>query len=147
MHVLHYVCVWKNELNYICICMSVLKHYWSNNRVHWTSFLLWFGSRFRHSILFLSFFLSILVSWQKVDEGKPKASFSKAETLRFWRGPYSFPWIAAMALDLYIIMLNVKQVGIKYLLLSHWYDSTWDWTLVSRINGKRSTTVSSWCNG
>ena len=29
-------------------------------------------------------------------------------------------------------MLSVKQGGIKYHFLSLWYDSTWDWTLVSR---------------
>ena len=25
-------------------------------------------------------------------------------------------------------MVNVRQGGIKYHFLSHWYDSTWDWT-------------------
>ena len=29
-------------------------------------------------------------------------------------------------------MLSVKQVGIKYHFLSLWYDSTSDWTQVSR---------------
>ena len=29
-------------------------------------------------------------------------------------------------------MLSVKQGGIKYHILSFWYDSTWDWTQVSR---------------
>ena len=29
-------------------------------------------------------------------------------------------------------MLSVKQGGIKYHFLSLWYDSTWDWTQVSR---------------
>ena len=28
-------------------------------------------------------------------------------------------------------MLNVKQGGIKYHFLNLWYDSTWDWTVVS----------------
>ena len=31
-------------------------------------------------------------------------------------------------LDPYLIMLSVKQGGIKYHFLSLWYDSTWDWT-------------------
>ena len=29
-------------------------------------------------------------------------------------------------------MLSVKQDSIKYHFLSLWYDSTWDWTQVSR---------------
>ena len=33
-------------------------------------------------------------------------------------------------LDLYFIMLNIKQGIIKYHILSLWYDSTWDWTPV-----------------
>ena len=36
-------------------------------------------------------------------------------------------------------MLSAKQVGIKYYLLSIWYDLIWDWTLVSRTIGKHST--------
>ena len=36
-------------------------------------------------------------------------------------------------------LLSVKQGGIKYYFLNLWYDSTWDWTLVSWIIGERST--------
>ena len=35
-------------------------------------------------------------------------------------------------------MLSVKQGGIKYYFLSLWYDSTWDWTQVSRAIGEHS---------
>ena len=42
-------------------------------------------------------------------------------------------------LDPYLIMLTVKQGGIKYHFLSLWYDSTWNWTQVSRTIGKHST--------
>ena len=35
-------------------------------------------------------------------------------------------------------MLSVKQGSIKYHFLSLWYDSTWDWTLVSRAIGELS---------
>ena len=35
-------------------------------------------------------------------------------------------------------MLSVKQGGIKYHFLSLWYDSTWDWTQVSRAIGEHS---------
>ena len=36
-------------------------------------------------------------------------------------------------------MLRVKLGGIEYHFLSLWYDSTWDWTLVSQAIGKHST--------
>ena len=35
-------------------------------------------------------------------------------------------------------MLSVKQGSIKYHFLSLWYDSTWDWNLVSRAIGEHS---------
>ena len=35
-------------------------------------------------------------------------------------------------------MLSVKQGNIKYYFLSLWYDSTWDWTLVSLAIGEHS---------
>ena len=36
----------------------------------------------------------------------------------------------------YLIMLSAKQGGIKYHFLSLWYNSTWDWTLVSQAIGQ-----------
>ena len=36
-------------------------------------------------------------------------------------------------------MLSVKQGSIKYHFVSLWYDSTWDWTLVSQTIGEHST--------
>ena len=50
-------------------------------------------------------------------ECDPKALFSIATT---------FPGLLYFTLDPYLIMLNVKQGGIKYHFLSFWYDSTWD---------------------
>ena len=41
--------------------------------------------------------------------------------------------------DPYLIMLSVKQEGIKYYFLSLWHDSNWDWTLVFQAIGKHST--------
>ena len=38
-------------------------------------------------------------------------------------------------------MLSVKQGGIKYHFLSLWYDSTWDWTQVSRAIGEHSIAI------
>ena len=47
-------------------------------------------------------------------------------------GATPFPGLLHFTLDPYLIMLSVKQGGIKYHFLSLWYDSTWDWTQVSR---------------
>ena len=66
-------------------------------------------------------------------EGDPKAPFSIATTPRCKGGCYFF------TLDPYIIMLSVKQGGIKYNFLSLWYDSASDWTLVSQTNGQHSS--------
>ena len=49
-----------------------------------------------------------------------------------------FPGLLHFPLDPYLIMLSVKQGGIKYHFLSLWYDSTWDWTQVSRAIGEHS---------
>ena len=43
-------------------------------------------------------------------------------------GATPYPGLLHFTLDLYLIMLSVKQGGIKYHFLSLWYDSTWDWT-------------------
>ena len=49
-------------------------------------------------------------------------------------------------------MLSVKQRGLKYHFLNLWYDSTWDWTQVSRAIGEHSnhypikvTKIFTWC--
>ena len=54
-------------------------------------------------------------------------------------GATPFPRLLKFTLDPYHIMLSVKQDGIKYHFLSLWYDSTWDWTPVSRTIGEHST--------
>ena len=47
-----------------------------------------------------------------------------------------FPGLLHFILDTYLIMLSVRPEGIKYHFLRLWYDSTWDWTTVSRIIGE-----------
>ena len=47
-------------------------------------------------------------------EGKLKGPFSIATTLIYRGGHYSFPWIAPLTIDPYLIMLSVKQDSIKY---------------------------------
>ena len=71
-------------------------------------------------------------------EGDPKAPFSIATTPRCRGGCNSFPGLLYFTLDPYLIMLSVKQGGIKYHFLSLWYDSTWDWTQVSQAIGEHS---------
>ena len=71
-------------------------------------------------------------------EGNPKDPFSIATTPRCRGGRYSFPGLLYFTLDPYLIMLSVKQGGIKYHFLSLWYDLTWDWTQVSRTIGEHS---------
>ena len=56
-------------------------------------------------------------------------------------GTTLFPELLHFTLDLYLIMLSVKQGGIKDQFLSLWYDSTWDWTLVSRAIGEHSNVI------
>ena len=41
------------------------------------------------------------------------------------KGATPFPGLLHFTLDPYLIMLSVKQGGIKYHFLSLWYDSTW----------------------
>ena len=53
-------------------------------------------------------------------------------------GATPFPRLLHFTLDPYLIMLRVKQGGIKYHFLSLWYDSIWDWTQVSRAIGEHS---------
>ena len=77
--------------------------------------------------------------WLTVVEGDPKAPFSITTSLRCRGGRYFFLRIAPVTLDLYLIMLRVKQVGIKYHFLSLLYDLTWDGNLVSWTICEHST--------
>ena len=81
-------------------------------------------------------YIELLVSrLATIVEGNPKAPFSIAPT---GEGTTPFPGLLHFTLDPYLIILSVKQGGIKYHFLSLWYDSTWDWTQVSRAIGKHS---------
>ena len=73
--------------------------------------------------------------------GDPKTPFSIATTPRF----LPIPGLLHFTLDPYLIMLNVKQGGIKYHFLSLWYDSTWDWTLVFRAISEHTWLLSLLC--
>ena len=71
-------------------------------------------------------------------EGDPKAPFSIATTPRCRGGRYPFHWLLYFTLNTYLILLSVKQGGIEYHFKNLWYDSTWDWTPVSRAIGKHT---------
>ena len=57
-------------------------------------------------------------------ESGPKAPFSMATTPGVAYGATPFPGLLHFTLDPYLIMLSIKQGGIKYHFLSVWYDTT-----------------------
>ena len=67
-------------------------------------------------------------------EGDSKAPFS----IGVGEGATPFPALSHFTLNPYLIMLSVKQGGIKYHFLCLWYDTTRDWTQVSRTSGEHS---------
>ena len=79
------------------------------------------------------------VKFATVVEGDQKAPFSIATTRRHGEGRNYFPWIAPLYPWYVTYIANVKQGGIKYHFKSLWYDTTWDWTQVSRTIGEHST--------
>ena len=50
--------------------------------------------------------------------GNPKAPFS----IVVGEGTNPFPGFVLLTLDLHLLMLSIKQVGIKLLFLSFWFD-------------------------
>ena len=74
-----------------------------------------------------------------VVEVDQKAPFSLATTRGVGEGAIPFPGLLHFTLNTYLILLSVKQGGIKYHFLSLWYDSSWDWTPVSWAIGEHST--------
>ena len=81
------------------------------------------------SNIYICICLCVYISKAKlatIVEGDPKAPFLIATTPRCRGGRYSFPGLLYFTLDPYLIMLSVKQVGIKYHFLGLWYDLTWD---------------------
>ena len=57
--------------------------------------------------------IQVSISLPTVVEGDLKAPFSIATTPRCRKGLYSFPWIAPLILDLYLIILSVMQEDIQ----------------------------------
>ena len=61
-----------------------------------------------------------------VVKGDLKAPFSNLLHQGLGEGATPFPGLLHFTLDPYLIMLSVKQSGIKYDVFSLWYDSTTD---------------------
>ena len=81
---------------------------------------------FLNELIFLCS-LSKKVKLATIAEGDPKAPFLIATLHQgVGEGATPFPGLLHFTLDPYLIMLSVKQGGIKYHFLSLWYDSTWD---------------------
>ena len=68
--------------------------------------------------------LKVKVKSVTLVEGDPKTPFSITTTPRCKGGRYFFPELLHFTPDPYLIMMSVKQGGIKYHFLSLWYDST-----------------------
>ena len=78
-------------------------------------------------------------------EGHPKSPFSIATTPKCRKAGYSFPEIAPLTLDPYLIILSVNQGGIEYYFLSLWYD--WNpvsWTIGAHSNHYTYGLVTYW---
>ena len=78
--------------------------------------------------------MTLVLSWVELEtlvEGGSKVPFSVATT--------PFPGLLHFPLDPYLIILSVKQGGIKHHFLSLWYDSTWNRTQFSWTIGEHSS--------
>ena len=76
-----------------------------------------------------------------VVESDPKAPSSIATTGRYWGGQDPFPGLPHFNLDPYLIMVSVKQSGIKYHFFSLLYDPLKNWTQVSRVTGEKDSKI------
>ena len=74
-----------------------------------------------------------------VVEGDPKDPYSIDTSMGSRGGCYSLLQISPLYPWYNLTMLSVKEGGIKYHFLILWYDSTLDWTPVSRIIVEHST--------
>ena len=87
----------------------------------------------------LVFLLSQISKLATIVEGDPKTPFSIATTPRCRRGYYTISWVASLytCSSPYSAECLARRHQVPF--LSLWYDSTLDWTLVSRILGEHST--------
>ena len=120
------ICLWNYKL-VPCICML---------GGTWLDFI-YKNISLSHVLISTSVYphlYQLKVKLATIVEDDPKAPFSIATTPR----ALFLSLDCSTTLDPYLTMLSVKQGGIKHHFLSFWYESTWDWTLVSRAIGKHS---------
>ena len=115
---------------YVCMCFYLI--------LHWNNF--YYKSKDYDTIIIhphIYMYIYIYISRATVVEGDSKAFFNSYYMKMSWRA-YSFPWNTSVILDLYLILLSVKEGGTKQHFLSLWYNSISHWTSVSRIIGEDS---------
>ena len=98
------------------------------------------------SLSFNQTYFWVVVKSATAVEGDPKAPFSIATTPKCRRGRYSFPWITS--LYSWYVPYNAEYYARTHQVLFFFlslYDSTWDWTPVSRIIGEYSTHLTNGC--
>ena len=119
----------------INVTLCVLRLYPTKNREHFPKKSEWLSEKSTHKLTYADYPSNIYIyiyiygykKYVKLAtevEGNPRASFSIATTPRCRRGATSFPGLHHFTLDMYLIMLSVKQGGVKNHFLSLWYDST-----------------------
>ena len=67
-----------------------------------------------------------IISCKVGDHSSGQSKGSLFNTYYTDEGTTPFLGFLHFTLDMYLIMLSVRQGGIKYHFLSLWYDSTWD---------------------
>ena len=133
---------WNTIVNFSHVKCFVLK---DNNYLldfFRLSFSFWFNSpstsngSFHNKIWFICKFL---IKVGDCSRGWPEGSFQYL--LHRYVGEVATPFSGSLHFSLvpYVIMLRAQLGGIKYHFLSLWYDSTRDWTPVSRTIGEHST--------
>ena len=118
----------------------LLKPKRSTSTLHHNKFTYYVFFCFLQTVGFWSIFTFIQKLISKVGDhsrGWPEGSlFDSLLHQGVGEGATPFPGLLHFTLDPYLIMLSVKQGGIKYHFSSLWYDSTWDWTQISRAIGE-----------
>ena len=76
------------------------------------------------------------VKLSTIVESYPKAPFQYLLHRGVGRGATPFPGLLYFTLDTYLILVSVKQGGIKYHFKNLCYDATWEWTQVSWTIGE-----------
>ena len=120
----------------IFICLAIFfpkcNDYWGTSIISVLQYLLFAYQIYSLHVKIIAGHLSLKVKLATFSI----ATFFKLLHWGIGKGATPFPWLFHFTLDPYFILLSTKQGGIKYHFFSLWYDSIWDWTLVSRTIGE-----------